>query len=205
MRLHNITALLSVLVLGASVLTGCGSNGPSIKEEELPYGATMREDKSGNSLPITYDRRFMNEEQAAVLTDYLYAVQTCDGDLYKKNTLDFYADYQLNEIYAGKYEDLDAMMTALHASVAEATAEDFTYVMITVDNFTQERSVSGLGTMLEVLTKISGDENFTDTVTDCWAVEMQWLLVYDGGASSVVVNEQYVYMFEIGGKYYCMM
>ena len=97
------------------------------------------------------------------------------------------------------------MMTALHSSVASATAEDFTYVMITVDNFTQERSVSGLGTMLEVLTDISGDKNFTDTVTDCWAVEMQWLLIYDGGASSVVVNEQYVYMFEIGGKYYCMM
>lgn len=205
MRFHNITALLSVLVLGASVLTGCGSNGPTIKEEELPYGATMREDKSSHSLPITYDRRFMNEEQAAVLTDYLYAVQTCDGDLYKKNTLDFYADYQLNEIYAGQYEDLDAMMTALHSSVASATAEDFTYVMITVDNFTQERSVSGLGTMLEVLTDISGDKNFTDTVTDCWAVEMQWLLIYDGGASSVVINEQYVYMFEIGGKYYCMM
>ncbi len=205
MRLHKITALLSVLVLGASVLTGCGSNGPSIKEEELPYGATMREAKNDFSLPITYDRRFMNEEQAAVLTDYLYAMQTCDGDLYKKNTLDFYADYQLNEIYAGQYEDLDAMMTALHDSVAEATAEDFTYVMITVDNFTQERSVSGLGTMLEVLTNISGNENFTDTVTDCWAVEMQWLLVYDGGASSVVINEQYVYMFEIGGRYYCMM
>lgn len=205
MRLHKTTALLSVLVLGASLLTGCGSNGPTIKEEELPYGATMREDKSTHALPISYDRRFMNEEQAAVLTDYLYAVQTCDGESYGKNTIDFYADYQLNEVYAGQYADLDGMVTALHASMAEATAEDFTYAMITVDNFTQERSVSGLGTMLEVLTKLSGDENFTESVTDCWAVEMQWLIVYNNGASNVVVNEQYVYMFEIGGKYYCVM
>jgi len=34
---------------------------------------------------------------------------------------------------------------------------------------------------------------------------MDWLIRYNGGGSSMLVNEQYVFMFEIDGKYYCVM
>lgn len=205
MNLHKISALVMAAILGTVMFTGCSSNETTIEEEDLPYGATMREARTTYALPISYDRRFVNDEQLAALTDYLSAVQNCDGTLYRESTLDFYADYQLNEVYAGQYEDMDAMMTALHASVAEATAEDFTYAMITIDDFSQERVTTGLGTMIEVLTDISGDEAFTQSVDNCWAVNMQWMLVYNGGASNVIINDQYVYMFEIDGAYYCVM
>ena len=203
--LHRISALLTAAVMGAVLFTGCMSAGPTIAEEDLPYGATMRETKTTFALPVSYDRRFLNDAQVTVLTDYFSAVQNCDGEAYAANTLDFYADYQLNEVYSEQYESMDDMMTALHASVAEATAEDFIYNMITVTNFTQERVTSGLNTMIDVLTDISGNPDFEQTLTNCWAVEMEWLLVYNGGASNVIVNEQYVYMFEIDGAYYCVM
>ncbi len=203
--LHRISALLTAAVMGAVLFTGCMSAGPTIAEEDLPYGATMRETKTTFALPVSYDRRFLNDAQVTVLTDYFSAVQNCDGEAYAANTLDFYADYQLNEVYSEQYESMDDMMTALHASVAEATAEDFNYNMITVTNFTQERVTSGLNTMIDVLTDISGNPDFEQTLTNCWAVEMEWLLVYNGGASNVIVNEQYVYMFEIDGAYYCVM
>ncbi len=203
--LHRISALLTAAVMGAVLFTGCMSAGPTIAEEDLPYGATMRETKTTFALPVSYDRRFLNDAQVTVLTDYFSAVQNCDGEAYAANTLDFYADYQLNEVYSEQYESMDDMMTALHASVAEATAEDFTYHMITVTDFTQERVTSGLNTMIDVLTDISGNPDFEQTLTNCWAVEMEWLLVYNGGASNVIVNEQYVYMFEIDGAYYCVM
>ncbi|MBQ8011259.1 MAG: hypothetical protein IJ265_06870 [Oscillospiraceae bacterium] len=203
--LHRISALLTAAVMGAVLFTGCMSAGPTIAEEDLPYGATMRETKTTFALPVSYDRRFLNDAQVTVLTDYFSAVQNCDGEAYAANTLDFYADYQLNEVYSEQYESMDDMMNALHASVAEATAEDFTYNMITVTDFTQERVTSGLNTMIDVLTDISGNPDFEQTLTNCWAVEMEWLLVYNGGASNVIVNEQYVYMFEIDGAYYCVM
>ena len=203
--LHRISALLTAAVMGAVLFTGCMSAGPTIAEEDLPYGATMRETKTTFALPVSYDRRFLNDAQVTVLTDYFSAVQNCDGEAYAANTLDFYADYQLNEVYSEQYETMDDMMTALHASVAEATAEDFNYNMITVTDFTQERVTSGLNTMIDVLTDISGNPDFEQTLTNCWAVEMEWLLVYNGGASNVIVNEQYVYMFEIDGAYYCVM
>lgn len=203
--LHRISALLTAAVMGAVLFTGCMSAGPTIAEEDLPYGATMRETKTTFALPVSYDRRFLNDAQVTVLTDYFSAVQNCDGEAYAASTLDFYADYQLNEVYSEQYETMDDMMTALHASVAEATAEDFNYNMITVTNFTQERVTSGLNTMIDVLTDISGNPDFEQTLTNCWAVEMEWLLVYNGGASNVIVSEQYVYMFEIDGAYYCVM
>lgn len=203
--LHRISALLTAVMMGAVMFTGCMSAGPTIAEEDLPYGATMREAKTTYALPVSFDRRFVNEMQVTVLTDYLAAVQNCDGELYAANTLDFYADYQLNEVYSEQYETMDEMMTALHDSVAEATADDFTYNMITISNFTQERVTSGLGTMISVLTDISGNPDFEQTLSNCWAVEMEWMLVYNGGASNVIISEQYIYMFEIDGAYYCVM
>lgn len=204
--LHKTAALLTAILMGAVLCTGCkNQNQPSYTEEELPYGATMRESKTGYAVPISYDRRFVNEEQVKVLTDYLSAIQTCDGELYKTNTLDFYAEYQLNEVYEGQYANYDEMIGALHAAIAEMTAEDFTFTMVTVENFTQERVASGLDGMIDILTDFSDDENFSQTLDNCWAVEMQWLMHYNGGASSVIVNEQRLYMFEIDGQYYCVM
>ncbi len=204
-RFHKITALLTASALSMVLFGGCMSGGPTIAEEDLPYGATMRESKSDFALSVSYDRRFVNEEQVTVLTDYLAAIQNCDGAMYHDNTFGFYADYQLNDVYEGQYESYDDMMTALHASVAEATADDFSYVMVTVTDFTQERVSSGLGTMTEVLAGISGEEDFEQSLTGWWAVEMEWLISYNGGASSVLVQEQWLYMYERDGRYYCVM
>ncbi len=203
-RLHKLWALAAAVVMGGTMLTGCGRNEINMTEEELPYGSTMREARTTYAIPVSYDRRFLNDKQLTAITDYFSAVQNCDGELYLANTLDFYADYQINEVYAGQYETFDDMMTALHASVAEATAEDFEYAQITIEDFTQERVSSGLGTMQEFLADIGGAE-FTENLTNCWSVNMQWLIRYNNGASSVVINDQYVYLFEVDGNYYCVM
>lgn len=203
--MHRINALALAACLGAVMLTGCGNEGVNIAEEDLPYGATMREAKTTYALPVSYDRRFINDAQLTVLTDYLSAIQTCDGAAYAENTLDFYVDYQVGTVYKDSISSADELMTVLHDGIAEMTAADFEFVMVTVDDFTQERVTTGLGTMLEVLSDISGDAAFMDSVDNCWAVEMEWLLRYDGGGSSVLISEQLVYMFEVDGEYFCVM
>jgi hypothetical protein len=65
--------------MGAVLFTGCMSAGPTIAEEDLPYGATMRETKTTFALPVSYDRRFLNDAQVTVLTDYFSAVQANHG------------------------------------------------------------------------------------------------------------------------------
>ena len=83
---------LTAALLGCCALTGCGGNGVTIAEEDMPYGATMREAKTTYALPVTYDRRFLNEEQLTAVTDYLSAIITKDAALYETYTLGFYND-----------------------------------------------------------------------------------------------------------------
>ncbi len=204
-RFHKISALLTAAMLGTVMFTGCMDKEVNIAEEDLPYGATMREAKTTYALPVSYDRRFVNEAQLTAITEYLYAIQTGDGDKYAETTLDFYAEYQLNEVYSTQYKTMDEMIVALRSSVSEITADDFEFAMITIDGFTQERVTSGLDTMIEILDKINGESDFLSSVDNCWALDMDWLIRYNGGGSSMLVNEQYVFMFEIDGKYYCVM
>ena len=203
--LHKISALLTAAVMGAVMFTGCMSNGPTIAEEDLPYGATMREAKTTYAMPVSYDRRFVSDAQLTAITEFLSSIQTCDGDAYAANTLDFYAEYQLNEVYKDTYKTYDEMMTALHSSIAKSTAEDFDFTMVTITDFTQERVTSGLGTMIDVLSEISGDENFEQSLTNCWAVEMEWMFNYNNASSTAIVQDRMIFLFEIDGAYYCVM
>lgn len=202
-QFRKLTAFFSALVM-AVTLTGCMSNGPSVAEEDLPYGATMRESKTTFALPVSYDRRFLNDAQITAITDYLSSIQNCDGEAYANNTIDFYADYQLNEVYQDTYETFDEMLTDMHTSIANSTADDFQFNMITVTGFSQERVSSGMNTMIELLADISGNAEFEQTLTNCWTVRMDWMIRYNG-SSTAIVEDRLIYLFEIEGEYYCVM
>lgn len=202
-QFRKLTAFFSALVM-AVTLTGCMSSGPSVAEEDLPYGATMRESKTTFALPVSYDRRFLNDAQITALTDYLSSIQNCDGEAYANNTIDFYADYQLNEVYQDTYETFDEMLTDMHTSIANSTADDFQFNMITVTGFSQERVSSGMNTMIELLADISGNAEFEQTLTNCWTVRMDWMIRYNG-SSTAIVEDRLIYLFEIEGEYYCVM
>lgn len=205
LKFRNIGFLL-ILVLAALVLTGCtaASRKSDYSEEEMPYGATM---KKVNSfvLPIEYDRRYLNDEQLTVITNYLYSIQTKDAELYTASTIDFYADYQLNEVYHDTYKTMDELVGALHDVVSSSTGDDFSFTLLTVSDLTTETGASGLGSTIKLLENISPEKNFKDTIDKCWALEVNWLLSYQEGNSSAYSENNRIYLLEIGGKYYCMM
>ncbi len=199
---HRTAALLAAAVLACCALTGCGE-GYNLAEEDMPYGATIREDKSTYAVPVSYDRRFLNEEQLTVITNYIAAIQNSDAALYTASTLDFYAEYQLNEVYSENYSTMDEMVAALHQSVADGTGNNFTYNMVNIEDCTQESVTSGLDTMLEILETIDEENDFISTVDNCWALNMEWFIKYDGG--SMIVSDQKLFMVEIDGEYFCVM
>ncbi len=202
MKPFRYIALLTA-ALCLSAFTACGSQGPSMSEGDLPYGATMREDKSSYAVPVTYDRRFLEEAQLTAVANYLSAIQTSDAALYESVTLDFYSEHQLNDIYAGQYANMDEMVAALHKSIADTTADDYAFRMVTIEDCTTEQITSGLNTILQILENIDESDNFEETVDACWALNMEWILGYTGG--SLIVSDQKLYLLEIDGKYYCVM
>lgn len=200
--LNRAVLLMTAALIGCCAMTGCGG-GEDIAEEDLPYGATMREAKTTYAVPLSYDRRFLNEEQLTVIADYLAAIQNSDAALYTENTLDFYADYQLNEVYSESYSTMDEMVAALHQSVADDTGEDFKFAMVTIDDCTQEGVASGLDTMIEILETIDEENDFASTVDNRWALNMEWVITYEGG--SRVASDQILFLLEIDGEYFCVM
>lgn len=203
-------ALLLAGVMGTGCLTGCGGGSgkkTSYTEEELPYGSTMRSNKTSYAVPITYDRRFLDEAQVEAVAGYLGAIQNNDAELFASYSIDLYTDYQINEVYNGDYSTLEELVGALHLVIASQTAEDFKFTMVTISDYTTERNVSGMSNLLDLLDSISEDGrfSFSATVEDAWTLELEWSLTYNDGGSYGSAEQQKLYLLLVDGAYYCAM
>ena len=201
-KIYQIGALLTAVVM----LTGCQSAKEKINytEEELPYGATMRSNKTSYTVPMTYDRRFVNEEQVKAVADYLGAIQNNDAELYESVALPLYTAYQVSEVYS--YQSTDELVNALHEGISGQLANDFKFEMVLINEFSTDRSAGGLAAMLDLLDKISPkDAQFTDSLENAWALELEWEFSYNNGEQTGVTENQYLYLMQIDGVYYCCM
>lgn len=193
-------------VLSVFLLTGCAGSQQEVTmtEDELPYGATMRENSTSFAVPMAYDRRFVSEEQVAVVADYFAAIQNQDAELYLASALPLYTEYQIDEVYS--YQDAGELVTALHQGIAGQTGEDFQFNMILINEFMQDTSFGGLEAMLDLLDHISdSDQKFSEQLQGAWALELEWNLLYDNQSNSGIVDSQWVYLFQIDDQYYCCM
>lgn len=202
--IFKITAFAMIAML----LTGCSGQNKqeinNITEDELPYGATMRENKTSYAVPITYDRRFVEEEQVAAVANYFSAIQNQDVDLYLENALPIYTEYQINYVYS--YDDTSELVNGLHEGIATQTGEDFVFQMILINEFSQDRNFGGLEAMLDLLDNaIASDIKFSEQIQGAWALELELDFLYDKQANFGSVDSQWVYLFKLDDKYYCCM
>ncbi len=191
---------LSALVM--ILLTGCASQKQelNIAEEDLPYGATMRSNKTSYTVPMTYDRRFVNESQVKAVADYLGAVQNNDPDLFASAALPLYMNYQIQEVY--HYEDTANLVDVLHSGIASQTGEDFQFDMILITDYSQANN-GGLKAMTDLLSNL--DSQFSDSVQGAWEFTLEWELSYDNGQKNGMTEDQHLYLFQIEDQYYCCM
>ena len=198
--IRTITALL----LCAACLTSfsaCGKKGMNYTEEELPYGATMRQNKTSYPVPITYDRRFITEEQVVAVTGLLGGIQNADAELYTKSTLDFYAEYQL-QVYS--VDNPQAMVQQFHDNLAKSTGDDFTFSMALINGIAQNRDNGNISSMLTLLDGIyEGSGKFSDTVEEVYDLTMEWDIVYTGGTQ--VLDDEHIYLLKTGDGYFAVM
>lgn len=208
-NLKFIACLLTVPVLLATGFTGCSSPKQEINmtEDELPYGATMRSDKNSFAVPMTYDRRFVSDEQVAVVADYFSAIQNQDAELYLASSLPLYTDYQIQEVYS--YQDAGELVAELHEGIAGQTGEDFQFDMILINSFSQDTTFGGLEAILDLLDHVDDPDadagKFSERMQGAWALELEWNLLYNQQSSSGTVESQWVYLFQVDDQYYCCM
>ena len=127
----------ALLCAGVLLLAGCSKEEEIYTEDNLPYGATFTTDKTSYAIPISYDRRFLDETQIRPAADILAAVQQQDAALYESVVPDFYLAYQ-KEMY--DCEDTAAVLSGIHSILAEESGEDFTYDMVMVNDMATDRN-----------------------------------------------------------------
>lgn len=197
--------LLAVLCTAAALmLTGCGEKEPDFtKEAELPYGATMRSDKNSYAVPMTYDRRFLDEAQVAATADILAAIQNQDADLYLQSTPSYYADYQM-EVY--ECEEYPELLGHFHDYIAESSGEDFQFKMVLINDISDNRNAGGLSDAFTLLKELyDGEGSFEDSIVNAWDLTVEWDLTYDNAAKYAVIEEEHVYLFQTADGYFCVM
>ena len=196
---------LLCLLLACLMLTGCASQKQKMNytEEELPYGATMKSDKNSYTVPMTWDRRFLQPEQISAVADYLGAIEQNNPELYASVALPLYTEYQVNEVY--DYQNVEELVNALHEGLLGQLADDFQMDMILVNEFSNDRNSGGLQAMLKLLDGISEDKPFSETIQNAWSLNLEWEFSYNNGEGSGRTENQYLYLFQIEDKYYCCM
>ena len=198
--IRKVTALL-LCAAGLAGFSACGKKGMTYEEEELPYGSTMRQNKTSYPVPITYDRRYLNEEQITAVTGLLGGIQNADAELYTNSTLDFYAAYQLNVYEAASTE---AMVQQFHDNLAKTTGEDFTFAMALINEIAQDRDNGNIASMLTLLDGIyEGSGKFSDTVEEVYDLTMEWDITYTGGTQ--VLDDEHIYLLKTADGYFAVM
>ena len=202
----KLTALCLCAVCSCAFLTGCGTNAKrnqNIAEEDLPFGATMREDKTSYAIPIAYDRRFINEEQVAAIANYYSAIQNQDADLYQASTFDYYLDYQKDKVYA--VSSPEELVQKLHASIAQNAGEDFQFHMVTFTGVATNQEAGDLHEICTMLGSLyTGETSFSDSLTGAWDFTVEWNINYENDSKFLNVADQHIFLFQTADGYFCV-
>ena len=207
MRMLKRTAVLALALLCAvPVMTGCGANAKrnqNIAEEDMPYGATMRENKTAFAVPVGYDRRFLEEEQVSKVTDLFAAIQNQDAELYARTTFPFYMSYQKEQVYALDSEE--ALLEKLHSIIETGTAEDFYFTMVNISDLAANPDAGELHEVIEMLDKADGEGNFKDTVQKSYDLTVEWSVRYNKDTEYKMASDQHVYLFQTADGWFALM
>lgn len=136
MKITRIIGAAFAVLLAGCALTACGepSSTAEIQEQEdMPYGATVTEDRSG-SFTICYDNRFLDDYLVDRIRHYYLAIQDEDGESFSKLLFPLYHQYQLDEFYDGELTDQD-IVNSTHDNIADYFGIDYAYTYIDIKAF----------------------------------------------------------------------
>lgn len=195
-----LTAVLSIS------LSACGEgakkeeSGEDIPMEDLEYGATMR-DSDDFSIPLEYDKRYLEEPELQVLTDYFTAVQNEDTEGCTSTVLDFYLQYLLDNAFGGLF-DADAYVTQQHRDFAEHLGgADFTFSYLQVtDCKRQDEAGTGVDYLTDMFDTLEGEGYSKTHLEDCKTLTVQ--LTLTDGENSFTTESMPLYVVKIDDAYY---
>lgn len=191
----------------AIFFSGCSkeeSSRENVKMTDLPYGSTMVDDNKNYKIPILYDKRFLEANQLEAITNYYYAVQENDLELYNSTMIPIFSDYIKANSSTGE-ADSKYMLENAHSTINVMIGGNFEIKSCEVTGITSEHVTSGIDTLLEkmdlVSEKIDGTK-ISDKVTKAYAITLNFTV--KSGENSAIIPDDILFLFEIDNKFYVM-
>lgn len=215
---RHLAALLA-LISAAVAMTACGdtqeaSNSSSAVEDstifdditfddmdDLDYGATMR-DNTDYAIPVTYDKRFLEDAEVEVLASYYSAIQDQDADLFDECVAEFYIDYYLENAYGGLLNS-DAYIAQQYDTFQDQLdGADVAFALITVTSCTEDETAedSGITYLKDMCAKLIGEEECEASWDGCKLLTIEPTLT--DGTDSFVGGEINLFIVQLDGSYY---
>lgn len=201
-----ISIFLTIFML-AIFFSGCSkeeSSRENVKMTDLPYGSTMVDDNKNYKIPILYDKRFLEANQLEAITNYYYAVQENDLELYNSTMIPIFSDYIKANSSTGE-ADSKYMLENAHSTINVMIGGNFEIKSCEVTGITPEHVTSGIDTLLEkmdlVSEKIDGTK-ISDKVTKAYAITLNFTV--KSGENSAIIPDDILFLFEIDNKFYVM-
>lgn len=200
----GLAAALICTCFGCGAQSGTDTNNPQgedVAMEDLEYGATMRK-STDFSVPVEYDKRFLEDGELKTLTDYYASVQNEDLTLFSSCVLDFYMESLYQNAYGGLLDD-SAYLAQQHEKFQEQIDGDFTFANISINECKEQGDAgSGIEYLTEMFNELKGDDTYWDThVQSCKALTVQPMLS-DGEDTTVACDEVPVFLVNLDGTYY---
>ncbi|MDE6665143.1 MAG: hypothetical protein K2K14_02990 [Ruminococcus sp.] len=181
----------------------------NIAENDLPFGATMIDlisDRGGVPVSISYEKRFMTEDEAKKISDYISAMNNCDAELMKNTCYPPYLDYIVNQ-----YEDTDIQgyLDSIHSDIVSSYTDgefDFNYIIV---NSLMDEDDDDDSTSFSILDRAIFEQSPNAQITSrkMVGIEVLYTLKDDGGSYSLSArsgDDMILYIYEIDGQIYVL-
>ncbi len=194
---------------GKALVTDTIGEGINVDENEMPFGATMTDlvpDHDDVPISISYENRFMTEEEARKISDYISAINSCDAELMKNTCYPSYLDYLVTE-----YENTDIQdyLDSRHDDIKNSyTGGEFDFNYILINSLMDENdddSNTGFSTLDHKILEQSPDAEITSR--KMVGIDVLYKLDGDDGSYSLTArtgSDMIIYIYTIDGQIYIL-
>lgn len=192
---------------GNFIVSDTMDEGINIKNDELPFGSTMVDIYPDNvPIAISYEKRFMTEDEAKKISDYISAINSCDTELMKNTCYPSYLDSIVNQ-----YENIDVQgyLDSIHSDIVSSyTGEEFDFNYILINSLMDEND-SDSDTSFSILDSKILEQSPDAQITSrkMVGIDVLYSLENDGGSYSLTArtgSDMILYIYTIDGEIYIL-
>lgn len=187
---------------GANMVGESPDDGVNVGQEELPYGATITKLASASgkaAIDVEYDNRFLTEEEAGMIADYLCGLAHRDTELFEST---IYPAILQNSLSTMGMENTQELLEDRYKNYKKYIEDDFDFILVTVDDVTDgsEEGFQGCDEFIEKVTPGVKAASKKELSVNCLFETAE-----TGGThylSDVFGNNLTIYVYTIDGRPY---